>query len=110
MVIYVAVQNAKNVVQYGGTVSAPIAKNIMLSAIDIFDIAPSKEVMPREYTWLDTKYVLLPDVKNLSLTEAKKVLKGFKVEYNGQGEKVIYQMPEANSYVKEGSTVVLMLN
>ena len=39
IVVYVAVQNAKNVVQYGGTVAAPIARNIFLSAIDILDIA-----------------------------------------------------------------------
>ncbi len=110
IVVYVAIQNAKNVVQYGGTVSAPIAKNILTSAINIFDIAPSKDVMPREYTWLDTKYVLLPDVVNTSIDEAKKTLKGFKVEYSGSGDKVIYQSPDANTYVKEGSTVALMLN
>lgn len=110
IVVYVAIQNAKNVVQYGGTVSAPIAKNILTSAINIFDISPSKEVMPREYTWLDTKYVLLPDVVNTSIDEAKKTLKGFKVEYSGSGDKVIYQSPDANTYVKEGSTIALMLN
>lgn len=110
IVVYVAVQNAKNVVQYGGTVSAPIAKNILTSAIDIFDIKPSKEVMPREYTWLDQKYVLLPNVIGQNIDEAKKTLKGFKIEYNGQGNRIIYEMPEGNTYVKEGSTVVLMLN
>ncbi len=110
IVVYVAVQNAKNVVQYGGTVSAPIAKNILTSAINILNIKPSKEVMPREYTWLDTKYVLLPDVVNQNIEEAQKNLKGFKIEYSGTGEKVIYESPEANTYVKEGSTVLLMLN
>ena len=40
----------------------------------------------------------------------KKKLKGFKVEYSGNGNEVIYQRPEANRYVKENSTVVLMLN
>lgn len=110
IVVYVAVQNAKNVVQYGGTVAAPIAKNIFTSAIDILDIEPSKDVIPKEYTWLDQKYVILPDVTGLTLEEAKKILKGFKVEYSGTGEKIVYQSPSANMYIKEGGTVVVMLN
>lgn len=110
IVVYVAVQNAKNVVQYGGTVAAPIAKNIFTSAIDILDIEPSSEVIPKEYTWLDQKYVILPDVTGLTLEEAKKTLKGFNVEYSGNGEKIVYQSPSANMYIKEGGTVVVMLN
>lgn len=110
VVVYVAVENAKGVVQYGGTVSAPIAKNILTSAINIFDIKPSQKVMPREYTWLDKKYVLLPSVVGKSKEEAQKSLKGFKVEYNGDGDKVVYQMPEGNTYVAEESRVILMLN
>ncbi|MBE6140360.1 MAG: PASTA domain-containing protein [Firmicutes bacterium] len=110
VVVYVAIQNAKNVVQYGGTVSAPIAKNIMLSAIDILGIKPSKEVMPREYTWMDQKYVILPDVVGENLDNAKKILNGFKLEYSGQGTNIVYQSPEAGTYVKENSNVILMLN
>lgn len=110
LVLYVAIDNAKNVVQYGGTVSAPIAKNIFSSAIDIFNISPSKEVIPKEYTWLDTKYVILSDVVGMSKDEAKKALKGFNIEYSGSGETVVYQAPAAGMYVKEASTVTLMLN
>ena len=110
LIIYIAVENPKNTIQYGGTVSAPIARNIMLSAIDILNIKPSKEVMPREYTWLDTKYYQIPNVVGLSVEDAQKALKGYKLLYNGSGNKVIYQNPKANYYVKEGSTVVLMLN
>ena len=110
LVVYVAIQNAKNTVQYGGVVSAPIARNIFLSAINIFDIKPSKDVMPKKYTWLDQKYVMLPNVIGMNLENAQKNLKGFKVEYSGNGNEVIYQRPEANRYIKENSTVVLMLN
>ena len=110
IVVYVAIENPKNVVQYGGTVAAPIARNIFLSAIDILDLEPDTEGIPKEYTWLDTKYVTVPDVTNLSLEEAKKSLKGFNIEYSGNGEKVIYQTPTGGMYVKEGGTVVLMLN
>lgn len=110
IVVYVAVENAKGVVQYGGTVAAPIARNIFLSAIDIFNLKSDTTGIPKEYTWLDQKYVLVPDVVGSSLTDAKKTLKGFKVEYSGTGDTVIYTSPKKNTYVKEGGTIVLMLN
>ena len=81
----------------------------MQSAIEILDIKPSLEGMPKEYNWYDTKYIIVPDVINKDLEEAKKLLKGFKVEYSGNGSKVIYQSPKANYYSKEGDTIMLML-
>lgn len=109
IVVYVAIDHPVGVTQYGGVVSAPIAKTILETAISVLDIEPSKEGMEREYSWMDTKYVQLPDVKAMSIEEAKKTLKGFKVEYSGSGETVIYQSPDANSYIKEGGSVKLML-
>ena len=109
-VVYVAIDNPKGITQYGGTVSAPIAKNILKSIISIKNIKPSKEVKPREYTWLDTKYVKLPSVLNKSKSDAAKILKGFRIEYSGSGDTIIYQEPDADTYVKENSTVKVMLN
>ena len=109
IVVYVAVEGAKGVVQYGGTVAAPIARNIFLSAIDILDIEASTEGIPKEYTWLDQKYVTVPDVVGMSVDEAKKALKGFKLEYSGEGDIVIYESPKAGMYAKENGTIFLML-
>ena len=110
IVLYVAIDNPKGITQYGGTVSAPIAKNILKEAAGILNIKESKDGMPRVYTWLDTKYNLLPDVTGMSKEEAVKTLKGYKIETNGSGDKVIYQEPEANTYVADGGIVRLMLN
>ena len=109
VVLYVAVEGAKGVVQYGGTVAAPIARNIFLSAIDILNISPSKDGIPKEYTWLDQKYIVVPDVVGMNVDDAKKSLKGFKIEYSGTGDKVIYQSPSAEMYAKDGGTIILML-
>ena len=73
------------------------------------DIAPSKEGMPREYTWLDVKYVLVPNVVGLTRNEAKKALKDFKVEYSGNGNNVIYQAPNEGYYAPAESTIKLLL-
>ena len=109
-VVYVAIDNPKGITQYGGTVSAPIAKNVMLSIIDAKGYKPVKNELLREYLWLDTKYYIVPSVVGLELNEAKKQLKNFKVEYSGTGNKIIEQTPKADTYVKEGSIVKLMLN
>ena len=108
-VVYVAIDNPKGITQYGGTVSAPIAKNVMKDLINILELKPSKDGMTKEYTWLDTKYVMLPNVVGLSLKEAQKELKSFKVEYSGTGNKVIYQSPTPGYYTKENGTIKLLL-
>lgn len=109
IVVYVAIDHPQGVTQYGGVVAAPIAKSVLETAISVLDIKPSSEGMEKEYNWLDTKYVKLPEVTGLTIEEAKKVLKGFSVEYSGEGERVVYQSPIANVYIKEGGTVKLML-
>lgn len=109
-IVYVAIDNPKGITQYGGTVSAPIAKNVMKSIIDIKNIEQDNTGMVRqEYTWMDTKYVMLPNVVGMSLKDAQKELKGFKIEYSGTGDKVISQIPESGQYVKETNTIKLML-
>ena len=109
IVVYVAIDNPKGVTQYGGVVSAPIARNVMLSAINILEIEPSKEGMAKEYTWLDKKYSILPNVVGMSKEEATKTLKNFKIEYSGNGDTVIYMSPKEGYYVAEGETIMLML-
>ena len=109
IVLYVAVDNPKGVVQYGGTVAAPIAKSILESYISINDLKPSNEVMPKVYNWMDVKYKKLVNVVGKTREEATKLLKGYKIEYSGNGNYVLYQSPEANLYVEDNSTVKLML-
>ena len=109
IVVYVAIDNPKGVTQYGGVVSAPIARSVLLSAIDILGIEPSYEGMAKEYTWLDKKYSILPNVVGMSKEEATKTLKNYKIEYSGVGDTVIYMSPEAGYYVAEGETIMILL-
>ena len=110
LVLYVAVDHPLNVTQYGGTVAAPIAKNIFKSATSILNIKPVKDALPKEYSWLDEKYLQVPDVTNYDVKEAKKLLKNFKVKYIGSGKRVIKQTPKGNTMTKELGDVVLYLN
>ena len=109
-VVYIAVDGAKGVTQYGGTVSAPIAGSVMKSLINLYDIKSDPEGMPRAYMWYETKYVTVPDVINMSKKDAVQALVGFQVEYSGSGDNVVSVSPSPGSRVKEGSIVKLMLN
>lgn len=110
VIVYVAVDNPKGVTQYGGTVSAPIARSIMMSAIEVLDIKEKFGGMLKEYTYLDTKYLVVPDVVGMSKVDATKTLKEFKVKYSGSGDTVVYMSPSANTFQSVDTTITLMLN
>ena len=109
VIVYVAIDNPKGVTQYGGTVAAPVARNILLDAIDILNISKQKGASEKNYNYYDKKYVTIPNVVGMELNEAFKLLKSFKVEYTGTGTKVIYQSPGANERIYEGETIKLLL-
>ena len=109
IVVYVAINNPKGITQYGGTVSAPVAKNVLTSAIDIFGFKPDTNGMAKTYQWYETEYIKLPDVTGMNLKDAQKKLKDFKLEYSGTGDIVLYMSPEPDYYVKKGGTVKIML-
>lgn len=111
VIVYVAIDNPKGVVQYGGTVAAPVAKNVLTSCIDILGIEKGEGDLERVYELWDTKYYEVPDVTGKTLKEAKNMLyPNFQVEYSGTGEKIIHQSPESGEYVKSGGIVKVMLN
>lgn len=110
IVVYVAIDHPKGITQYGGTVAAPVAKAILESYINIRKLEPVDDSMPRVYNWNDIKYQRLPNVVGMDIENAKKTLKGYKLEYSGDGTKVLYQSPRANLYVQDNSIVKLMLS
>ena len=109
IVVYIAVDNAKGVTQYGGTVAAPLARNFLQSAISILGLEYDEGGMPKEYVYPDKKYYSVPDVSGLTLKEAIKQLKNFKVEYEGSGT-VKYQSPDSGVDLYEGDTIRLYLS
>lgn len=110
VVVYIAVDNPKGVTQYGGTVSAPIARSVMLSAIETLNIKEQSGGMLKEYSYLDTKYLIVPDVVGMSKEDATKALKDFKIKYTGSGDKVFYMSPSANTFQSVETTITLLLN
>lgn len=109
VVVYVAIDNPKGITQYGGTVAAPIAKNILTDAISALNIEKSKEGLDKIYQWYDVKYYKVENVEGLTVKEATKLLKNFQVEYTGIGDKVLAQSPAAGTSLPQNSTIRLLL-
>lgn len=108
IVVYIAIDNAKGVTQYGGTVAAPIARRILMDSIEILDIKKPDGASEKKYNYLDKKYITIPNVIGMEIKEAIKLLKEFKVEYSGNGNTVTYQSPSAGDRIYEGETIRLL--
>ena len=108
LVVYVAIDNPKNTVQYGGVVAAPIARSILAEALPYIGVEPREEQIEKKYLWTDTKYVTVPD---FVVKEPKEIESSYlyNIEYHGEGTKVISQQPAAFSRTIEGGTVRLYL-
>ena len=109
IVVYVAINNPKKVVQYGGVVSAPVARQILTDSIEALGIKRRKTTSEKKYNWDDKKYYTVENVVGMDVKEAVKTLSKYNVTYSGSGNKVISQSPKANTRLEEGSTVRLML-
>ena len=109
IVVYLAIDNPKGITQYGGTVSAPIVKNIMEDAIVALDIEKQEGGTEKKYQWYDKKYYTVSDVVGLTKKDATSSLKNFSVEYSGSGNTVISQSPEAGNRIAGGESVRLYL-
>ena len=107
IVVYFAIDNPKGVPQYGGVIAGPPAKAILNDAIKALNIAKPSGGMEKEYMYYDKKYVTVANVVDMNRQEAIKNLKSLKVEFVGNGDKVIYQSPEAGARIYEGETVRL---
>ncbi|MGL4335668.1 MAG: stage V sporulation protein D [Turicibacter sp.] len=109
LVVYVAIDNPKNTIQYGGVVAAPIVRSILAEALPYMGVKPQTEQIEKEYLWTDTKYVTVADFVGKTKKEIQHS-ELYKIEYYGTGSKVISQAPAAFSRTIEGGTVRLYLD
>ncbi len=107
IVLYVAMDNPKNCVQYGGTTVAPIARKMLVDILPSMGIEKVSSQRQKAYTFMDTKSVKIENYIGKSKKEVSNPELKFK--FIGEGDKVIDQLPRVGEYVEAGSTVVIML-
>ncbi len=109
IIVYVAVDNPKGIVQFGGTVAAPIAGNIIKDSLSVMDVKKRKKQIEKEMTWTDDPLIEVPDLKGKTVKEIRNAFYNLKIDQAGDGDEVMYQSPTAGTKVKEGSTIRIYL-
>lgn len=109
LVVYLAIDNPKNTVQFGGVVAAPIVGNIMEDSLRVLGVEPRKDGLEKEYSWPEEPLVEVPDVTGMEKKDLSQLLTPLDIEVSGEGDRVITQAPEAGVKVPQGSTVRVYL-
>ena len=91
--------------KYGSVVAAPYVSELLEDVLPYLGIEPSYSEKDKEY-----EQVSVGDFTGKTVEEAKTMLNTEKIEYEiiGNGEKIISQMPKANSVIyKNGGKIIL---
>ena len=86
-----------------------VEKEELIELISTLGIDKEDGGTEKEYTYLDRRYYDVPNVVGMSVSDAKKELKNFKVEYSGSGNVVIYQTPRAGERILGNETIRLLV-
>ncbi|GAE33852.1 stage V sporulation protein D [Halalkalibacter akibai] len=109
IVVYVAIDNPKNTVQFGGVVAAPIVGNIIGDSLLALGVEKRDGQIEKELTWSDEPLIEVPDLVGRTMREIHESYYELKVELDGEGKHVLAQSPEPGVKVTQGSTIRLYM-
>lgn len=107
IVLYLAMDNPKKCVQYGGTTAAPIARKIFMDILPALHVKKVKSQRQKAYVWTDVKTYPVQNYIGLKKSEVKSDVYHF--EFLGKGDHVIDQLPRVGEKIEEGKKVKIML-
>ncbi|KAB7669266.1 stage V sporulation protein D [Bacillus sp. B1-b2] len=110
LVIYVAVDNPKGTVQFGGTVAAPIVGAMMGDSLRALGVEPREDQIEKQYKYPDTPLIEVPDLVGHTKKDISEMFINLKIDSTGSGESVIKQSPAPGTKVQEGSTIIIQYN
>ena len=108
IVVYVAIDNPKNVSQFGGVVAAPIVGNIIGDSLPIMGIEKRKDGLEKEYRWPEQPLVEVPDLIGLEEKDLLDYYTQLAIDKVGSGTRIIEQAPEPGTKIPSGETIRLL--
>lgn len=97
---------------FGGVIAAPVAKSIIYDTLRYLDVKP--QYTEEEQKLMQKPLVKVPEVRNMPLKDAVKVLANSKLKYSVDTEfehnmesTILDQTPKAGADINEGSIVIL---
>lgn len=109
LVVYVAIDNPKNTIQFGGVVAAPIVKQIIYDSLKIKNVPIRKDGLPKSYVWPEEPLEKVPNLIGTHKKDLLQDLSSFQIQLNGDGDIVVDQSPEAGTAVKRDALIRLYL-
>ncbi|WP_404452503.1 stage V sporulation protein D [Virgibacillus necropolis] len=110
IVVYVAIDNPKNTVQFGGVVAAPIVGTIIGDSLSAMGVEKRTDGLAKEYKWPEQPKVTVPDLIGLKKSELVQYQTNLSIKSSGSGKYIIDQEPSAGTKVKEGSNIRIYLS
>ena len=89
---------------YGGTIAAPVVRDILGETLQYLGVEPKYNSSEEEYVDVE-----IPDVTGMSKSDAGIAIdeSGLEVKFSGESDLIVDQIPKAHTRVTQGSTVVL---
>lgn len=109
IVVYVAIDNPKGTVQFGGVVAAPIAGKIISDSLQALGVEKRTNGLEKEYRWGDKQLLEVPNLIGKTKREIAESYFNFKLDVNGDGEVVIEQGPDPGVKKEPGQTIRIYL-
>ncbi len=108
--VYLAIDHPRNTVQYGGTVAAPLVGQILEQTLSYLKVERDYEnQIEKNLRWfLDTPTYKVDNYIGKTRKEIKNTT-FYNFVFYGEGDKVIYQSPDAGEKIKEGDTIMLYM-
>ncbi|MEG0314342.1 MAG: penicillin-binding transpeptidase domain-containing protein [Erysipelotrichaceae bacterium] len=107
IVLYIAIDSPQNDVQYGGTVVAPVAKAIYEDVLPYLNVPKVDKQIPKKKMYLDPIEIKVNNFINKPKSDCNQ--DGLTFIFNGEGTKVIDQLPAAGTILNEGGKVWIYL-
>lgn len=109
IVVYVAIDNPKGGLVFGGTMAAPIVGQIIEDAYPYLGINKTSDQLERSYRWGDPLTARVPNLVGLTTDEVAKTLYPFRLQLHGKGNKITSQMPEPDTLAPQDGLIHLYL-
>src|SRR5699024_174150 len=94
LLIYVALDNPKDTVQYGGQTVAPISKRIMADSLRVLGVEKRKNQLEKKRGWNEPRLIKVPDLLGMTKRDIYRAnYTSLNLEFAGKGEVVVSQSP-----------------
>lgn len=110
IVVYMAIDNPKDTIQFGGVVVAPIVGTIIGDSLSAMGVEKRTDGLDKKYNWPDQPKVVVPELVGLKKGELAEYQSDLSIKTSGSGKYIIDQEPSAGTKVEAGSKIRIYLS